>query len=77
MKVDWEEEADSLFSQLSAGGRAMEFVWAIILAIKVCIFRLSDLAVFDGHLLTVDDRTGVIYRFLLDQMLDHFNVLKG
>ena len=40
---------DSLYSQLSMGGRAME---------------LSDLTVFDGRLLTVDDRTGVIYRLI-------------
>jgi soluble calcium-activated nucleotidase 1 len=34
-------------STLSQGGRGME---------------LSELVVFNGHLLTVDDRTGVIYR---------------
>lgn len=50
-QVEWNEEnanmENSLYSQISSGGRAME---------------LSDLTVFDGHLLTVDDRTGLIYR---------------
>uniref|UniRef100_A0A915LWU7 Uncharacterized protein n=1 Tax=Meloidogyne javanica TaxID=6303 RepID=A0A915LWU7_MELJA len=42
-QIQWnEEESVALYSQLSSGGRAME---------------LSDLAVFDGNLLTVDDRT--------------------
>jgi soluble calcium-activated nucleotidase 1 len=47
--VHWQsdEETIVLSSQISAGGRGME---------------LSDLAVFDGHLLTVDDRTGIVYR---------------
>lgn len=51
IQVEWNDEnadiKNSLYSQISAGGRAME---------------LSDLTVFDGHLLTVDDRTGLIYR---------------
>ncbi|KAF7633635.1 hypothetical protein Mgra_00006943 [Meloidogyne graminicola] len=47
-QVEWNyDENIVLYSQLSSGGRAME---------------LSDLAVFDGHLLTVDDRTGIIYK---------------
>lgn len=49
-----DEESIVLYSQLSSGGRAME---------------LSDLAVFDGNLLTVDDRTGVIYK------IDNFNTM--
>uniref|UniRef100_A0A914KLV2 Soluble calcium-activated nucleotidase 1 n=1 Tax=Meloidogyne incognita TaxID=6306 RepID=A0A914KLV2_MELIC len=54
-QIQWnEEESVALYSQLSSGGRAME---------------LSDLAVFDGNLLTVDDRTGVIYK------IDNFNTM--
>uniref|UniRef100_A0AC34RKR9 Soluble calcium-activated nucleotidase 1 n=1 Tax=Panagrolaimus sp. JU765 TaxID=591449 RepID=A0AC34RKR9_9BILA len=46
--IVWEDEKTKvLTSQIAAGGRSME---------------LSDLKVFDGHLLTVDDRTGIIYR---------------
>lgn len=45
--VEWDEQTIVLTSQISAGGRAME---------------LSDLAIFDGHLMAVDDRTGIIYR---------------
>ncbi|CAJ0565566.1 unnamed protein product, partial [Mesorhabditis spiculigera] len=44
--VAWESEAFKVYSQLASGGRAME---------------LSDLAIFDGKLLTVDDRTGIVY----------------
>ena len=48
-EIHWspEQETLTLTSQISAGGRAME---------------LSDLAVFDGKLLTIDDRTGIIYK---------------
>lgn len=46
--VSWDEEHGvELVSQISAGGRSME---------------LSDLIVFDGNLLTVDDRTGIVYK---------------
>ena len=46
--VHWDDDKDILLtSQIAAGGRSME---------------LSDLKVFDGHLLTVDDRTGIIYQ---------------
>lgn len=46
--IVWEDEKTRILtSQIAAGGRSME---------------LSDLKVFDGHLLTVDDRTGIIYR---------------
>lgn len=45
-KVEWEEPR-ALKSQISAGGRGME---------------LSDLAYFDGKLLSVDDRTGLLYK---------------
>ena len=46
--IDWDKsEADVLTSSLSIGGRGME---------------LSELIVFNGHLYTVDDRTGVVYR---------------
>lgn len=37
----------AVYSTIAAGGRSME---------------LSDLAVFDGKLLSVDDRTGILYR---------------
>lgn len=56
--VRWDAAEDVVLrSDLAANGRAME---------------LSDLAVFDGHLLTVDDRTGLIYRILVhdDQQAD-------
>lgn len=46
--VEWHEDSVvKLKSTLSSGGRSME---------------LSDLKVFDGKLLTIDDRTGVVYR---------------
>lgn len=46
--VAWDEDHGvELTSQISAGGRSME---------------LSDLIVYDGHLLTVDDRTGIVYK---------------
>jgi len=45
--VEWEEEEVELVSSLAAGGRGME---------------LSELCMFQGQLLTVDDRTGVVYR---------------
>jgi len=45
--VEWDDEHEILlFSQLAAAGRSME---------------LSDLKSFDGRLLSVDDRTGIIY----------------
>uniref|UniRef100_A0A7E4UM52 Soluble calcium-activated nucleotidase 1 n=1 Tax=Panagrellus redivivus TaxID=6233 RepID=A0A7E4UM52_PANRE len=45
--VLWQDDHTRVLSStISAGGRAME---------------LSDLAVFDGKLLTVDDRTGLVY----------------
>jgi len=48
--VQWhEDQVINLKSTLSSGGRSME---------------LSDLKVFDGRLLTIDDRTGVVYRLL-------------
>ncbi|GMT34871.1 hypothetical protein PFISCL1PPCAC_26168, partial [Pristionchus fissidentatus] len=49
VSVDWDEQKDdvSLLSEVSSGGRAME---------------LSDLVVFDRNLLTVDDRTGILYK---------------
>jgi len=43
----WDQEDVSLSSSLSTGGRGME---------------LSELVVFNGGLITVDDRTGVVYR---------------
>ncbi|KAF8381418.1 apy-1 [Pristionchus pacificus] len=49
VSVAWDEAKDdiSLLSEVSSGGRAME---------------LSDLVVFDRNLLTVDDRTGILYK---------------
>jgi soluble calcium-activated nucleotidase 1 len=53
-RVEWKDDDDKyVTSQIAAGGRSME---------------LSDLAVFDGHLVTVDDRTGIVYR--IDGMKD-------
>ena len=51
--IDWDKsDPEVLTSSLSIGGRGME---------------LSDLAVFNGHLYTVDDRTGVVYKISKDQ----------
>ena len=45
--VTWSDNADVILkNNIAAGGRAME---------------LSDLVVFDHRLLTVDDRTGLLY----------------
>ncbi|CAI4223471.1 unnamed protein product [Auanema sp. JU1783] len=45
--VEWKEESEfSVSTQISAGGRAME---------------LSDLCIFNGRLLSVDDRTGIVF----------------
>jgi soluble calcium-activated nucleotidase 1 len=49
VRAEWAADAVELHSQLAAGGRSME---------------LSDLVVFDGRLLTVDDRTGFFFFFL-------------
>lgn len=46
VSVEWDSELVKLKSTLSQGGRGME---------------LSELVVFDGRLLSCDDRTGVIY----------------
>uniref|UniRef100_A0A0N5BR09 Apyrase n=1 Tax=Strongyloides papillosus TaxID=174720 RepID=A0A0N5BR09_STREA len=49
-KVLWDEDKIvSITSDISAGGRGME---------------LSDLKVYDGNLLTIDDRTGIIYKII-------------
>uniref|UniRef100_A0A915PNN1 Soluble calcium-activated nucleotidase 1 n=1 Tax=Setaria digitata TaxID=48799 RepID=A0A915PNN1_9BILA len=46
--LQWNDKAEiSLYSTIAADGRSME---------------LSDLAVFDGKLLSIDDRTGIVYR---------------
>lgn len=47
MEVEWDPDKVVLESHLSEKGRGME---------------LSDLVAFDGHLYSVDDRTGVVYR---------------
>ncbi|XP_068177053.1 soluble calcium-activated nucleotidase 1b [Antennarius striatus] len=47
LQVEWDTERVTLESHLSEKGRGME---------------LSELVVFNGHLYTVDDRTGVVYR---------------
>ncbi|EJW85501.1 calcium activated nucleotidase 1 [Wuchereria bancrofti] len=44
-------EQISLYSTIAGGGRSME---------------LSDLVIFDGNLLSIDDRTGIIYRIEKD-----------
>ncbi|KAK4298427.1 hypothetical protein Pmani_029219 [Petrolisthes manimaculis] len=46
VSVTWDNELITLTSNLAYGGRGME---------------LSELVVFNGHLLAVDDRTGIIY----------------
>ncbi|VDM92220.1 unnamed protein product [Onchocerca ochengi] len=46
--LQWNKnEQIALYSTIAGGGRSME---------------LSDLAIFDGKLLSIDDRTGIIYR---------------
>nr|XP_057902150.1 soluble calcium-activated nucleotidase 1b isoform X1 [Doryrhamphus excisus]XP_057902152.1 soluble calcium-activated nucleotidase 1b isoform X1 [Doryrhamphus excisus] len=45
--VEWDEETITLETHLAEKGRGME---------------LSELVVFNGHLYSVDDRTGVVYR---------------
>ncbi|EYC03977.1 hypothetical protein Y032_0090g2343 [Ancylostoma ceylanicum] len=53
VSVKWNADSTvSLTTEIAAGGRAME---------------LSDLAVFDGRLLAVDDRTGLIYEIKEDK----------
>ncbi|XP_046713664.1 soluble calcium-activated nucleotidase 1b isoform X2 [Silurus meridionalis] len=47
VEVEWDPEKVVLESHLSEKGRGME---------------LSDLVVFNGHLYSVDDRTGIVYR---------------
>uniref|UniRef100_A0A673MKR3 Soluble calcium-activated nucleotidase 1 n=1 Tax=Sinocyclocheilus rhinocerous TaxID=307959 RepID=A0A673MKR3_9TELE len=47
VSVEWDPETVVLESHLSEKGRGME---------------LSDLVAFNGHLYSVDDRTGVVYR---------------
>uniref|UniRef100_A0A914VAP0 Soluble calcium-activated nucleotidase 1 n=1 Tax=Plectus sambesii TaxID=2011161 RepID=A0A914VAP0_9BILA len=48
--VEWyEDKTLKLKSTISSGGRSME---------------LSDFKVFDGHLISVDDRTGILYRIV-------------
>ena len=46
VQINW-EDAQELKSSFSIGGRGME---------------LSELVVFNGNLLTVDDRTGIVYK---------------
>ncbi|XP_068585232.1 soluble calcium-activated nucleotidase 1b isoform X1 [Cebidichthys violaceus] len=47
LEVEWDAETVTLESHLAEKGRGME---------------LSELVVFNGHLYSVDDRTGVVYR---------------
>jgi len=49
VSVDWDTDTVEIKSTLAQGGRSME---------------LSDLAVFDGYLHSIDDRTGIVYRYL-------------
>lgn len=46
--ITWDNDHIQIKSNLAQKGRSME---------------LSELKVFNGHLLTVDDRTGIVYRF--------------
>lgn len=47
--VEWDQNIQTLYSQISAGGRAME---------------LSDLVYYNGKILSIDDRTGIIYEIV-------------
>lgn len=49
VEVEWDPDKVVLESHLSEKGRGME---------------LSDLVAFNGHLYSVDDRTGVVYRIV-------------
>ncbi|CAD5216913.1 unnamed protein product [Bursaphelenchus okinawaensis] len=51
VSVEWDENEHEIQSQFALGGRAME---------------LSDLVVFDGKLLSIDDRTGIVYQITND-----------
>ena len=52
--IDMEEEETRLASNVAAGGRGME---------------LSELSVFNGRLLSLDDRTGIVYSVAGDRVL--------
>ncbi|VDM42520.1 unnamed protein product [Toxocara canis] len=59
----WHDENEIiLHSSLAAGGRSME---------------LSDLAVFDGNLLSIDDRTGIVYKIVEDKALPWVLLVDG
>lgn len=53
VQIQWDKEQISLKASLALGGRGME---------------LSELVVFDGRLLTIDDRTGTVYEILNDRV---------
>lgn len=54
ISITWDPTVIQLKSNLAQKGRSME---------------LSDLKVFNGNLLTVDDRTGIVYRFERSEMI--------
>lgn len=62
ISVKWEDEAVTLSSQLGMKGRGME---------------LSELVTFDGRLLTVDDRTGLVYFFERDKVYPWVILMDG
>uniref|UniRef100_A0A914R4D5 Uncharacterized protein n=1 Tax=Parascaris equorum TaxID=6256 RepID=A0A914R4D5_PAREQ len=51
-----------LRSSLAAGGRSME---------------LSDLVIFDGNLLSIDDRTGIVYKIVGDKAMPWVLLVDG
>ena len=52
--VTWDTADTSLTSNVASGGRGME---------------LSELTVFNGRLLTLDDRTGIVYNIISDKVV--------
>lgn len=62
ISVSWDKEETKLTSSLSMGGRGME---------------LSELVTFDGHLLTFDDRTGIVHQLDGDRVYPWLVLMDG
>lgn len=62
MSVTWDSDVVTLSSSLAMKGRGME---------------LSELVVFDGKLLSFDDRTGLVYTIERDQAIPWIIMMDG
>ncbi|XP_065205071.1 apyrase [Planococcus citri] len=62
VSVYWDKNPTTLQSSYGAGGRGME---------------LSELVVFDGKLLTFDDRTGIVYQVIDDGVIPWVILMDG